>query len=198
MSVPRTASPAPRFDLAVIGAGVVGLAHALAAARAGLKVVVIERDLRANGASIRNFGFITVTGQAAGEVWPVARRARDIWADIAPRAGIAIEHQGLILTLRRPESLAVAEAFLATDMGEGCELLDAAELKRRYPRIASADALGALISPHELRVESARAIRIVDASKRRMPLQKKVGAGMSVEEFRAQVAAGTIKHHGLP
>jgi hypothetical protein len=47
-------------------------------------------------------------------------------------------------------------------------------------------------------IESARAIRIVDASKRRLPLQKKVGAGMSVEEFRAQVAAGAIKHHGLP
>ena len=51
MSVSRTASAAPRFDLAVVGAGIVGLAHALAAARAGLKVVVIERDLRASGAS---------------------------------------------------------------------------------------------------------------------------------------------------
>ncbi len=47
-------------------------------------------------------------------------------------------------------------------------------------------------------IETARAVRIVDASKRRLPLQKKVGAGMSVEEFRAQVEAGAIKHHGLP
>jgi hypothetical protein len=48
------------------------------------------------------------------------------------------------------------------------------------------------------RVEHAKALRIVDASKRRLPLQKKIGAGMSVEEFRAQVAAGVIKHVGLP
>lgn len=48
------------------------------------------------------------------------------------------------------------------------------------------------------RVESARAIRIVDAAKRRLPLQKKIGAGMTAEEFRRQVAAGVIKHHGLP
>jgi hypothetical protein len=47
-------------------------------------------------------------------------------------------------------------------------------------------------------IESVRAIRIVDAAKRRLPLQKKVGAGMRAEEFRAQVAAGAIKHHGLP
>ncbi len=47
-------------------------------------------------------------------------------------------------------------------------------------------------------VDSARAIRVVDASKRRLPLQKKIGAGMTPEEFRAQVEAGVIKHHGLP
>ncbi len=40
--------------------------------------------------------------------------------------------------------------------------------------------------------------RIVDAGRRRLPLQKKVGAGMTADEFRAQVAAGIIKHHGLP
>lgn len=48
------------------------------------------------------------------------------------------------------------------------------------------------------RVDSAKATRIVDASRRRLPLQKKIGAGMTPEEFRAQVAAGVIKHHGLP
>lgn len=48
------------------------------------------------------------------------------------------------------------------------------------------------------RVEHASAIRIVDASKRRLPLQKKIGAGLSVEEFRAKVKEGTIKHVGLP
>jgi hypothetical protein len=48
------------------------------------------------------------------------------------------------------------------------------------------------------RVDSARAVRIVDASKRRLPLQKKIGAGMTPEEFREKVAAGIIKHHGLP
>lgn len=47
-------------------------------------------------------------------------------------------------------------------------------------------------------VEFARATRIVNASKRRFPLQKKIGAGMTPQEFRNQVDAGVIKHHGLP
>ncbi len=48
------------------------------------------------------------------------------------------------------------------------------------------------------RVDHARAIRIVDASNRRATLQKKIGAGLSADDFRDQVAAGAIKHHGLP
>jgi hypothetical protein len=48
------------------------------------------------------------------------------------------------------------------------------------------------------RIEHAKALRIVDASKRRLPLQKKIGAGMTVDEFRTKVAAGVIKHVGLP
>ena len=48
------------------------------------------------------------------------------------------------------------------------------------------------------RIDHVKAVRIVDASKRRLPLQKKIGAGMRLEEFRAQVAAGVIKHVGLP
>jgi hypothetical protein len=47
-------------------------------------------------------------------------------------------------------------------------------------------------------IHTVRASRIVDASKRRMSLQKKIGAGMTTQEFRTQVAAGVIKHHGLP
>ena len=47
-------------------------------------------------------------------------------------------------------------------------------------------------------IEHASGRRIVDAAKRRLPLQKKVGAGLTLEEFREKVAAGIIKHVGLP
>ena len=69
----------PIYDLAVVGAGIVGLAHAFAAAKRGKRVVVIDRDAQANGASVRNFGFVTVTGQGAGVCWTLARGARYIW-----------------------------------------------------------------------------------------------------------------------
>lgn len=47
-------------------------------------------------------------------------------------------------------------------------------------------------------IDSVFVSRVVDASHRRLPLQKKIGAGMTPDEFSQAVAAGTIKHHGLP
>jgi FAD dependent oxidoreductase TIGR03364 len=146
------------YDVAIVGAGIIGLAHAYAAAKRGKRVVVIERDPRANGASIRNFGFITVTGQERGHSWGLARTTRGVWAEVAPQAGIALEQKGLVLTLRRAEAVSVAEAFLATEMGGGCELLDASAFAERYGEIAAPDALGALVSSHEVRVESRTAL----------------------------------------
>lgn len=46
-------------------------------------------------------------------------------------------------------------------------------------------------------VESLQIIRIQNASTRREPLQRKVGAGLSVKEFREAVDSGKIKHMGL-
>lgn len=148
----------PSFDLAVVGAGVVGLACALAAARIGKRVVVVDRDAQANGASVRNFGFVTVTGQARGEMWRRARRSRQVWAEVAGQAGIPILHEGLAMTARRGESLAVLEAFMETEMGEGCRLLPAADLAQWCPELAGQGLLAGLISPHDLRVESRQAI----------------------------------------
>lgn len=151
------------YDLAIVGAGIVGLAHALAAARRGKKVVVIDRDAQANGASIRNFGFVTVTGQGAGDCWNMARTARDIWAEIAPLAGIDILQRGLVMTARFPESEAVIDAFLATEMGEGCRRLTAAQAAEKVPSIRADAVRAALYSPHDLRVESRTAIPKVAA-----------------------------------
>jgi D-hydroxyproline dehydrogenase subunit beta len=121
-------------------------------------VAVVERDTRANGASIRNFGFITVTGQQRGECWRRAMRSRDVWAEVAPAAGIRVEHRGLAVAARRPEAVAVLEAFQATEMGERCELLSPRDAGRRFPMLVGAGLLAALWSPHELRVESRTAV----------------------------------------
>lgn len=145
-------------DVLVVGAGIVGLAHAWEAARRGLSVIVLERDAACIGASIRNFGFVTVSGQRAGSSWARARRSRERWAELAPQAGIDILQRGAWICARRPEAVALLQAFMATEMAEGCELLTPDEALRRHPALR-AQGLGAVLySPHELRVESREAI----------------------------------------
>jgi glycine/D-amino acid oxidase-like deaminating enzyme len=46
------------YDLAIVGGGILGLAHAYQAARKGLRVAVFEGSQQAQGASTRNFGLI--------------------------------------------------------------------------------------------------------------------------------------------
>jgi len=46
-------------------------------------------------------------------------------------------------------------------------------------------------------VKRIRVARIQDASVRRLPFQKKIGAGCTPEEFRKLVDAGTLRHVGL-
>jgi 4-hydroxy-tetrahydrodipicolinate reductase len=46
-------------------------------------------------------------------------------------------------------------------------------------------------------VKKITATRVVDASKRRLPLQKKIGAGITRKEFRERAATGTFGHIGL-
>ncbi|MDP2897065.1 MAG: dihydrodipicolinate reductase [bacterium] len=59
------------------------------------------------------------------------------------------------------------------------------------------DSLPAFLTAVCSNVKSIFARRIVDASTRREPLQKKVGAGLSLEEFRRRVKEGRLGHVGL-
>jgi FAD dependent oxidoreductase TIGR03364 len=145
------------YDLAVVGAGILGLACALAAARSGKSVVVIDRDAQANGASVRNFGFITVTGQQRGDCWRRAMRSRDVWDEIAPLADIEIVHRGLLVVARRVEAARVLEAFAQSETGLGCRLHEGRAASRLQPGL-SGDFEAVLESPHDRRVESRDAL----------------------------------------
>ena len=145
-----------RFDLVVAGAGIVGLAHALAAVRRGLRVAVLERDARASSASVRNFGFVTITGQDEGATRERALRSRNVWEEVAVAAGIPVLQRGALVAARREEAMECLAQFAASPMGAGCTLLDATAARARLP--ASRDVIGGLWSPHELRVEAREAI----------------------------------------
>lgn len=180
------------YDVAVVGAGILGLAHAFAAYRDGQRVVVIEQNHRAVGASILNFGFVTVTGQQAGLCWDHARRSAEIWAQIAPQAGIPVCHRGLVVAARLPESDAVIDAFLASAMGADCRRLTRAEAEARVPLSDGPQSF--LYSPHELRVDSRTAIPALTAWLEAQGVTFRWGSRVhSVSAPMIQTATGPIR-----
>jgi glycine/D-amino acid oxidase-like deaminating enzyme len=70
-------------EVAVVGGGIVGLAHAYEAFRRGQTVALFERSPRAVGASIRNFGMFWPIGQPAGRAYARALRSRGVYLDLA-------------------------------------------------------------------------------------------------------------------
>jgi FAD dependent oxidoreductase TIGR03364 len=180
------------FDCVIIGRGILGLAHALAASDAGLRTAVIDRETRAVGASVRNFGFVTVTGQEAGITWRRARRSRDVWARIAGPAGIEVHQRGLLMCARRPEAMTVLEEFAAGPMGENCRVMPREDLTPYAPALHP-DLCGALYSPQDLRVESRDAIpRLASWLASRGVTFLPRAAALTVETGRVHTTTGVV------
>ena len=100
-------------DMLIIGAGILGLSHAYAAARRGLKVRVFERSETPLGASVRNFGQALVTGQPPGPMLELAKASRDIWGQWAQLAGLQLKRNGSYLFARTEAEEELLEAFCA-------------------------------------------------------------------------------------
>jgi 4-hydroxy-tetrahydrodipicolinate reductase len=59
------------------------------------------------------------------------------------------------------------------------------------------DALALALTAPCARVRRISVTRVVDAAARRLPLQRRVGAGLSLGQFRRAVTEGTVRHVGL-
>ena len=122
-------------DMLIVGAGILGLSHAYAAARRGLKVAVFERSETPLGASVRNFGQALVTGQPPGPMLELAKASRDIWGHWANVAGLQLKRNGSYLFARSEAEEHLLEAFCAgraVEHNYNVELLRGAALRDLY------------------------------------------------------------------
>jgi D-hydroxyproline dehydrogenase subunit beta len=143
-------------DVCVVGAGIVGLAHALEARARGLSVTVLDRSQRAVGASVRNFGHVIVSAMSDGAVLETALTASERWLTLGPRAGLEVHQTGTVIVARAPDELAVM-AQIAADERRGARLISAEEIGRLVP-IPTGGLIGGLHARLDLRVDPRRAV----------------------------------------
>lgn len=143
-------------DLLVVGAGVVGLAHAFEAQQRGLTVAVVDRDHRAVGASIRNFGHCCITAQD-GDLLDLATAGRSRWLTAAGSAGFFAAESGALVIARSDTELELLDQ-LAQSRPEGQIHLRTAAQVRESLSGGQAEILGGAWLRDDLRVDPREAV----------------------------------------
>ena len=143
-------------DLVVIGAGIVGLAHAVHGVRRGLRVTVVERDDRAVGASVRNFGHVCTAPQA-GRAREHALVTREEWLRLGDLAGFEVHEHGTVVVARTATELAVLEELAASRDADEVALLTPAGVRAHFAA-ATDEVVGGALLPRDLRVSPTDAV----------------------------------------
>jgi len=143
-------------DVLIIGAGMMGCATAYYAARAGLSVTVLERELPASGTTSHCEGNILVSDKELGPELELTRYSLSLWQGELAEFGHLweFERKGGIIVASRETSLASLERFSASqrEFGIHSERLDEAQLRQLEPNI-STNALGAALYPEDSQVQ---------------------------------------------
>jgi len=148
------------YDVGIVGAGILGLAHAYHLARRGMRVVVFERHARAQGASVRNFGMIWPIGQPAGQMYQLARRSRELWLEVLAASGLWHRQCGSLHLAYHDDEMQVLREFdsKASQTDRPCELLSPEQIISRFPHVVRMALQGGLWSSAELAVDPRQVI----------------------------------------
>jgi FAD dependent oxidoreductase TIGR03364 len=148
-------------EIAIVGAGILGLAHAYLAAQAGKSVAVFEKNPRAAGASIRNFGMVWPIGQPAGDMLAMAMRSREIWQDMLEAARLPFKPTGSLHLAHCADEAAVIREFaeVGPALGYDCAWLDRDAVLAKSQAAQPDGLLGGLWSGTELTVDPRQIIQ---------------------------------------
>ncbi|SIS50875.1 NAD(P)/FAD-dependent oxidoreductase [Phaeovulum vinaykumarii] len=141
-------------DVVVIGGGVIGVCTALYLARAGERVVLVEKGRIAAEESGRNWGWVRAQGRDAAEL-PIMLESRRLWADLAAETGNAfgLTRAGVLYPAGSDREMADFARWtaLAHTHEMDTTLLDRAALARLMPHRAGW--IGGMWTASDLRAE---------------------------------------------
>lgn len=169
------------YDLIVVGAGVLGTFHAYEALRRGKRVILIDKDSRPRGATVRNFGQVVPSGMNL--TWQrLGRDSLEIYKSINAQADISVRHEGSIYLASDADEVALIEELHAINQREGyrSELWTKSQCQNRYPLLLDSYCMAGLFFPEEVSVNPRTMIHRLHDYLR--------------EQFALTIATGTCVH----
>lgn len=143
-----------KYDLIVIGGGVLGTFHAYHAIQKGLKVALLEKDRMPQGATIRNFGQVVPSGM--NSKWQkYGRESLKIYKEIQSKHDVSVRQEGTVYIASNEEEVQLIEELKAINVGNDYKslLLTKDECLNKYSGLNKDYVKAGLFFPEEVMIE---------------------------------------------
>jgi glycine/D-amino acid oxidase-like deaminating enzyme len=125
-------------DILIIGAGIVGAACAAECARAGLRVLLLDRGPIGGGTTAAGMGHVVVMDDSAAQ-FALTHYSRSLWHQLRPQLPPEVEFDGCGTLWVAADAEEMAEVqrkqHFYTERGVRVETLDAAALQAAEPNL---------------------------------------------------------------
>src|SRR5450631_4196777 len=123
------------FDLIIIGAGALGSFHAYHACTKGLKVLLLEKDIQPQEATVRNFGQVVPSGMSRGKWQQYGRRSLEIYKSLQSKFDISVRQHGSVYIASDETELTLINELRDINRKDGYPsmLLKQPDCLERYP-----------------------------------------------------------------
>jgi len=201
MDTPLTyPGPAPaEADIVVIGGGVIGVCAALYAARAGHRVVLLEKGRIAAEQSSRNWGWIRQQGRDPDEL-PIMVEARRLWHELSAQTNldIGLRQTGTTYLATTDAHMKGYAGWLPTAQANDLDskILSRQQVEAQFPQMQTAGIKGALVTPSDLRAEPWVAVPALAAIAAREGVHIVESCAVRVLEIAAGRVVGVVTEAG--
>jgi glycine/D-amino acid oxidase-like deaminating enzyme len=186
-------------DVVVIGGGIMGSAAAYYLAKAGLDVVLVEKDKVAAQQSGRNWGFVRTQYRDPAEL-PIALEALAVWPSLERELGapIAWQRSGCIFLAGTEADFSRFEQWVASvrDTGSDARMLSSREVARLMPALR-ARVHGALFTRSDGQAEPGLATTAFARAAERLGAQVLEDCGALAIDVAAGMVRGVLTEHGF-
>lgn len=148
-----------KFDLIVVGGGILGTFHAYHALKRGLKVALIEKNSSPQGATVRNFGQVVPSGMDLK--WQnFGRESLSIYKELQAETDLTVRENGSVYIASNDEEMQLIHELHEINKNNNYEsaLLSKNDCIKKFDGLRSDYCKGGLFFPQEISVDSGEMI----------------------------------------